>query len=213
MAAHRATYWGGPMKRRLYFVLPDLGSAVKTANDLLLARIEDRQMHFLARRGMSLGELHEANYFQKSDLRHSLLVGLAVGGVAGFLFGVGLYLTRFGGLNLQLVTIPIATVLGAMFGAGSEPDRHLDPEHGAEAFRQRARRGPRPADGRCSRGPCRRDPGAGAQPPPGSERPWHRADNAGVPVARPSTAADRGHAGRARDSPPAIRASSRCIHR
>ncbi len=105
------------MKRRLYFVLPDLGSAVKTANDLLLARIEDRQMHFLARRGMSLGELHEANYFQKSDLRHSLLVGLAVGGVAGFLFGVGLYLTRFGGLNLQLVTIPIATVLGAMFGA------------------------------------------------------------------------------------------------
>jgi hypothetical protein len=55
------------MRRRLYFLLPDLGSAIQTANDLLLARLEDRNMHFLARRGMSLGALHEANYFQKSD--------------------------------------------------------------------------------------------------------------------------------------------------
>lgn len=105
------------MKRRLYFVLPDLGSAVQTANDLLLARIEDRRMHFLARRGMSLGELHEANHFQKSDIRHSLLVGFAVGGCGGFILGVGLYFTKFGGLDLQLVTIPVATVLGALFGA------------------------------------------------------------------------------------------------
>lgn len=105
------------MRRRLYFVLPDLGTAVQTANDLLLARIEDRHMHFLARRGMSLGQLHEASYFQKSDLRHSLLVGFTVGGSAGFVVGLGLFLTKFGGLNLQLVTIPIATVLGAIFGA------------------------------------------------------------------------------------------------
>lgn len=105
------------MKRRLYFVLPDLGSAVQTANDLLLARIEDRHMHFLARRGMSLGQLHEASYFQKSDLRHSLLVGFAVGGCGGLVLGAALYFTRIDGLNLQLVTIPAATVLGALFGA------------------------------------------------------------------------------------------------
>ncbi|HEY6240757.1 MAG TPA: hypothetical protein VIW78_07945 [Burkholderiales bacterium] len=55
------------MRRRLYFLLPDLGSAIQTANDLLLARVEDRYMHFLAKRGMSLGQLHEANYLQKSD--------------------------------------------------------------------------------------------------------------------------------------------------
>ena len=42
------------MRRRLYFLLPDLGSAIRTANDLLLARVEDRSMHFLAKRGMSL---------------------------------------------------------------------------------------------------------------------------------------------------------------
>ena len=60
------------MRHRLYFVLPDLASAIRTANDLLLARVEDRHMHFLGRRGMSLGELHEASYLQKSDLRHAL---------------------------------------------------------------------------------------------------------------------------------------------
>src|SRR5712692_11412711 len=58
------------MRRRVYFLLPDLGSAIRTANDLLLARVEDRSMHFLAKRGMSLGELHEANALQKSDAVH-----------------------------------------------------------------------------------------------------------------------------------------------
>src|SRR5215831_13222123 len=52
------------MRRRLYFLLPDLGSAIQTANDLLLARVEDSAMHFLARRGMSLGQLREASYLQ-----------------------------------------------------------------------------------------------------------------------------------------------------
>jgi len=68
------------MRRRLYFVLPDLGSAIRTSNDLLLARIEDRYMHFLAKRGTSLGELNEANVFQKSDLRHSMQLGFMFGG-------------------------------------------------------------------------------------------------------------------------------------
>jgi hypothetical protein len=39
------------MRRRLYFVLPDVDSARRTADDLLLARVEDRHMRFLARRG------------------------------------------------------------------------------------------------------------------------------------------------------------------
>lgn len=105
------------MRRRLYFVLPDLGSAIRTGNDLLLARIEDRYMHFLAKRGMSLGQLHEANYFQKSDLRHSMQVGFILGGCAGFLVGIYIYMTPPEGTNLQLVTILIATVVGALFGA------------------------------------------------------------------------------------------------
>lgn len=105
------------MRRRLYFVLPDLGSAIRIANDLLLERIEDRHMHFLAKRGMSLGELHEANYLQKSDFRHSMQIGFMLGGCAGFLIGVYIYMTPPEGTNLQLATILIATVIGSMFGA------------------------------------------------------------------------------------------------
>lgn len=105
------------MRRRLYFVLPDLGSAIRTANELLLARIEDRYMHFLAQRGMSLGALHEASYFQKSDLRHSLQLGFMLGGCCGFLVGIYIYMTPPEGITMQLGTILIATVVGALFGA------------------------------------------------------------------------------------------------
>ena len=53
------------MLRRLYWLLPDVESARRTADDLLLARIEHRHMHFLARRGTDLGALHEASEVKK----------------------------------------------------------------------------------------------------------------------------------------------------
>jgi hypothetical protein len=105
------------MRRRLYFLLPDLASAIQTANDLLLARVEDRYMHFLARRGMSLGLLHEAGYLQKGDAVHGAQLGFAIGGVGGFLVGVYMVLTPPDGMNLQLVTVLLSTVIGAVFGA------------------------------------------------------------------------------------------------
>jgi len=105
------------MRRRLYFLLPDLGSAMQTANDLLLARVEDRHMHFLARRGTSLGKLREASYLQKSDAVHGAQLGFVLGGVGGFLIGVYIYFTPPAGVDLQLVTVLIGTVIGALFGA------------------------------------------------------------------------------------------------
>jgi len=105
------------MRRRLYFLLPDLGCATQTANDLLLARVEDRHMRFLARRGMSLGKLHECNYLQKSDAVHGAELGFVLGGMGGFLIGIYVYLTPPEGVTLQLVTVLIGTVIGAMFGA------------------------------------------------------------------------------------------------
>ncbi|MGC2519577.1 MAG: DUF1269 domain-containing protein [Burkholderiales bacterium] len=105
------------MRRRLYFLFPDLGSAIQTANDLLLVRVEDRYMHFLGRRGMSLGQLHEANSLQKSDAVHGAELGFILGGAGGFLIGVYIYLTPPEGITLQLVTVLISTVIGAIFGA------------------------------------------------------------------------------------------------
>ena len=104
------------MKLRMYVTLPDVASARTLANDLLLARIEDKHMHFLARRGTDLGELHEASYLQKTDTVHGAFVGLVIGGLMGVL--VGLLLINFPpqGVSLQLVAVLIAALVGAALG-------------------------------------------------------------------------------------------------
>jgi uncharacterized membrane protein YeaQ/YmgE (transglycosylase-associated protein family) len=101
----------------MYVTLPNLDSARQVANDLLLARIEDKHMHFLARRGTDLGELHQASYLQKTDTVHGAFVGFVIGGLMGVI--VGLLLMRFppGGANLQGVTVLIAAIVGAALGA------------------------------------------------------------------------------------------------
>ena len=104
------------MRLRMYVTVPDLASAKQLANDLLLARIEDRHMHFLARRGTDLGELHEASYLQKSDAIHGAFTGLVIGGVVGVLVGLLLVYFPPGGASIQLVAVLIAAVVGAGLG-------------------------------------------------------------------------------------------------
>jgi hypothetical protein len=105
------------MKRRLYVVLPDLASAIETANDLLMARIEDRHMHFLGKRGMSMGALHEASVLQKSDVRHALFLGCGLGALGGMLLGVYLKLNPIGDIVFGAGTFLLTTLGGTAFGA------------------------------------------------------------------------------------------------
>ena len=49
------------MKRKLYFMLPDIKTAHQMMDQMLLARIEDRNIHFLAKPEISLGDLPEAS--------------------------------------------------------------------------------------------------------------------------------------------------------
>src|SRR6187431_433726 len=100
------------MRLRMYVTLPDLPSARNLANDLLLARIEDRHMHFLARRGTDLGELHQATYLQKSDARHGATVGFVIGGTIGICVGVGLLYFPPHGVSVQLVVVLVAAIVG-----------------------------------------------------------------------------------------------------
>jgi uncharacterized membrane protein YeaQ/YmgE (transglycosylase-associated protein family) len=100
----------------MYVTLPDVSSARKLANDLLLARVEDKCMHFLARRGTDLGELHEASYLQKTDTVHGAFTGFVIGGMLGMLVGVLLVNYPPGGMTLQLVAVLIAAVVGALLG-------------------------------------------------------------------------------------------------
>jgi hypothetical protein len=105
------------MRRRLYFLLPDLESARLTANDLLLARVEFRHMHFLGRRGLDLGDLHEANPLQKTDLVHGAEVGLVLGGVCGLLLGLFIVFSPPPGVTLELVIVLATAIGGALLGA------------------------------------------------------------------------------------------------
>lgn len=104
------------MKRRLYFVLSSLTSAKQVVNDLLLARIEDRHMHFHAKDGVSLDGLHQATLFQTSDIVHGAESGLVVGGVAGVMAGIAVMMFPPTGVPMQLVTVLITAVLGSVFG-------------------------------------------------------------------------------------------------
>jgi hypothetical protein len=104
------------MRRRLYFLLPDVDCARRTADDLLLARIEHRHMHFLARRGTPLGELHEASILQKTDAVHGAELGLAVGAIAGLIVGIYMYLTPPEGGHVMVGVIAIGALVGALFG-------------------------------------------------------------------------------------------------
>ena len=104
------------MRLRMYVTLPGVPSAKQLANDLLLARIEDRHMHFLARRGTDLGELHEASYLQKTDAMHGAFTGLVIGGIVGVVVGLLLVYFPPGGASIQLVAVLIAALVGAFLG-------------------------------------------------------------------------------------------------
>jgi hypothetical protein len=104
------------MKRRLYFLLPDVECATRTADDLLLARVEDRHMHCLARRGTDLGELHEASYLIKTDLMRGAGIGLFLGALGGVILGYMIVNHPPEGTHPGLAAAAIALLVGAALG-------------------------------------------------------------------------------------------------
>lgn len=76
------------MRRRIYWLLPDVDSARRTMNDLLLARIAEPHIHFVARDDLDTSGLHAANVLQTSDVVRAAQMGLVIGGAAGALAGV-----------------------------------------------------------------------------------------------------------------------------
>lgn len=75
------------MRKRIYWLLPDLDSAKKTMNELLLARVAERYIHFVGTEGADMTGLHAANILQTSDLieaaQTGALIGAGLGGAAG----------------------------------------------------------------------------------------------------------------------------------
>lgn len=105
------------MRRRLYFMLPDLASARAMLDELLLARIDEKNMHFCAKEGMLPADMPEANSFQKTDLIHGAEVGMLIGGIAGLLAG-GLWLIfPPEGMEMRILAVLVSAIGGSLFGS------------------------------------------------------------------------------------------------
>jgi len=106
------------MRRRIYWLLPDLASARRTMDDLLLARIAEQHIHFVAHEGIDMTGLHEANVLQTSDVIRAAQAGLVIGGAAGALAGVvaALFFPIIGD-EPQWGMVAVLAVVGAIFGA------------------------------------------------------------------------------------------------
>lgn len=101
------------MRKRLYFILPNLSETKAIVDELLLSRIDDHHIHVMAKEGTDLGDLPEATIFEKSDIIHGIETGMVIGGISG-LVGSIIAITA-----LQLGSMMGLVVLGCtLFGAG-----------------------------------------------------------------------------------------------
>ena len=84
---------------------------------MLLARIEERHIHVIAKERTKLGDLPEASLLQTSDVIPALERGLAVGGVTGILAGVAAVTFPPAGMVLGGGAILATTLAGSGIGA------------------------------------------------------------------------------------------------
>ncbi|ASU37797.1 DUF1269 domain-containing protein [Herbaspirillum sp. meg3] len=104
-------------RQRLYFMLPDIPSARSMLDELLLARIEIRHMHFWARDGDLPDDMPDATFFHKTDLTHGAEMGLLVGGLMGFAGGLWLLLFPPEWVQVSMVAVFVTTITGAVLGS------------------------------------------------------------------------------------------------
>lgn len=120
------------MRKRIYFLLPDIKQAESAFEKLLLARIEERHIHFLAKDHTNLGDLPEATVLQRSDAVHAAGLGFLVGGITGAAAGSVELAFPPDGMPMGLGAILAMSVLGATMGiwtsgmiGSSAPNTHL----------------------------------------------------------------------------------------
>ena len=119
--------------RRLYFLIPTIDSAKKIVDELLLARVEERNIHIAAADHHALTEAHlpEAGLLQESDFVPAVERGLAVGGATGIVAGIaavaipGLGLALGGGaiLGIGLAGAGLGAWMSSMIGISAPSSR------------------------------------------------------------------------------------------
>ena len=122
--------------RRLYFLLPNLDVTHKVVDELLLARIEERHIHVIAKEGTPLKDLPEASLIQKSDFVPAVERGVAMGGATGIAAGLvaialpGVVIAGGALLAMGLAGAGMGAWLGGMIGMDVE-NSHVKQFQGA----------------------------------------------------------------------------------
>lgn len=104
------------MRRRLYFMLPNIPNARALLDELLLARIDIGHMHFMAKDGSLPDDMPDVNFLQKTDLVHGAQLGMIIGGIVGLAAGVFMTLFPLDGYSLRTAAILLVALGGALFG-------------------------------------------------------------------------------------------------
>ncbi|MBC7755922.1 MAG: hypothetical protein H7Z20_04605 [Bdellovibrio sp.] len=76
------------MREQLKFLLPDVQTANQASEALLLARIDDKNISFLAKPGTNLGKLHPASTLESTNMINGGERGLATGAAVGLIAGL-----------------------------------------------------------------------------------------------------------------------------
>lgn len=110
--------------RRIYFLVPALETTKTIVDELLLARVEERHIHVLGKRGVPLADLPEATFLQKTDFLPSLEQGIALGAATGLLGGLvamvlptGLILGGGAVLAISLAGAGVGGLMSSMVGS------------------------------------------------------------------------------------------------
>ena len=106
------------MRHRLYYLLPDVESARRTFDDMLLSRIEQRHMHFIAGPTPLPPDMPEANFLQKTDVVHGAKSGMIAGALLGIALGVvAVFYFDMTTQSIGAALVLFMTASGLLFGA------------------------------------------------------------------------------------------------
>lgn len=104
------------MRRRLFFMLPNVDSARQLRDELNGAQIASKYQHFYAKEGILTSDLPIANVLQKTDMVHSAEIGMGIGGIAGLMAG-GLWLIfPPESWTMRLAALLVSVLVGSLYG-------------------------------------------------------------------------------------------------
>lgn len=105
------------MRHRLYYLMPDMVSARRAMDDLLLARIEQRHLHFMADGTPIPRDMPEANFLHKTDIVHGAGNGMIAGALMGMLIGaIVVFYFDIAARSTEAAVVLLLALGGLLFG-------------------------------------------------------------------------------------------------